>query len=295
MRRDLDAVRREGLTIRSHLGDFRLPEVQAVSGPAELGAVDWVICALKATSIDAAPGLIAPALGPATRVVALMNGYGIERQLADALGHGRVFGGMAFVCINRGEPGVIHHLRYGRVTVGHLGDDPSEAARLHHLFDGAGIDTVVAPSLLHARWEKLCWNIPFNGLSVATGGLGTEAIMRDPALRALAETAMRETVAAGNADLTEAGQSARLDAGEVVSRLFALTDTMGDYRTSMLIDYLAGAPLEVEAILERPVRRAEALGVPAPVMRALATLVGAHDRRRRGLLRGATLDAQGEC
>jgi 2-dehydropantoate 2-reductase len=286
MRRDLAAVRARGLSVRSHAGDFDLAEVQAAGRPEELGEVDWVICALKATSLASAPALIAPALTPSTRIVALMNGYGIERELAGALRHEAVFGGMAFVCINRGDPGVIHHLRYGRVTIGHLADDPAETAALHALFAGAGIDTVVAPSLLHARWEKLCWNVPFNGLSVATGGLDTGAIVRDPALRAVAEAAMREAAAAGNADLAASGQAARLDPDEVVARLFALTETMGDYRTSMLIDYLAGAPLEVEAILERPLQRAHSLGVPVPTMRALAALVSAHDRRRRGLVDG---------
>lgn len=44
-------------------------------------------------------------LGPETRVLALMNGYGVERDLAQWVDGGRIFGGMAFICANRGAPG----------------------------------------------------------------------------------------------------------------------------------------------------------------------------------------------
>jgi 2-dehydropantoate 2-reductase len=284
MRRDLEAVRQRGLDVRSCDGDFRLAPVSAFATSEEIGPVDWVICSLKTTSLDDARDLIAPCLGPETRIVALMNGLGIEQRLADWFGAGRIFGAMAFVCINRGEPGVVRHLKYGRLSIGHLLDDPAETGRLADLLQGAGLDVVVAPNLRWARWDKLCWNIPFNGLSVAAGGIGTEAITGDPPLRALAERAMREVVAAGNADLAAAGSDARLDPGEVVTRMFQLTDTMGDYHTSMVLDFAAGRPLEVETILGAPSRRAAELGVDAPVMAALYAIVRAADLRQRGII-----------
>jgi 2-dehydropantoate 2-reductase len=284
MRRDLDAVRRDGLEILSVDGDFHLAPVAAFAAPEEIGPVEWVICSLKTTSLEAARELIAPCIGAGTRIVALMNGLGIEQRIAEWFGAERVFGAMAFVCINRGEPGVVHHLRYGRLSIGHLLDDPDEAEALADLLRSADLDVVVAPNLRWARWDKLCWNIPFNGLSVAAGGIGTEAITSDPLLRDLATRAMRDVVAVGNADLAAAGSDARLDAEEVVCRMFGLTDTMGDYRTSMVLDYVAQRPLEVETILGEPVRRAAALGVDAPTIGALYALVHAADLRQQGLI-----------
>jgi 2-dehydropantoate 2-reductase len=283
LRRDLNAVRERGLRVHSHLGDFHLPVVTAAATPAELGVADWVICSLKATSLADARELVAPSVGPATRVVALMNGLGVEAHFSEWFGAQRVFGGMAFVCINRGEPGVIHHLDYGRVSIGHVLDNADENAALEALLTSANIETVVAPNLRYARWEKLCWNVPFNGLSVAGGGIGTATILADAELRATAECAMREVVAAANADLADAGSDARLDPDEVVQRMFALTATMGDYRTSMVIDYVNGAELEVEAILGNPVRRARELGLEVPTMAALYALVRHAGRVRLGL------------
>lgn len=86
----------------------------------------------------------------------------------------------------------------------------------------------------------------------------------------------------GNADLQSLNSTARLDMDEVVSRMFALTETMGDYRTSMVIDFVRGNELEVEAILGNPVRRARELGVAAPAVESLYALVAHADRVRRG-------------
>lgn len=282
VRSDFRAWRERGLRVFSKDGDFHLAAPTCAQDPRELGAADWVICALKATAIEEAAELIAPCVGAETRIVALMNGLGNEQRLAERFEAWRIFGAMAFVCINRGAPGVVHHLDYGRVSIGHLLDDAAACEELAALLRGAGIETVVAPNLRFARWEKLCWNVPFNGLSVAGGGIGTQTILRDGELRALAEGAMREVVRAGNADLEAAGSPARLDEELVVERMFKQTASMGDYRTSMVIDYVLGRPLEVEAILGNPVRRARELGVAVPRMETLYALVRHADLARRG-------------
>jgi 2-dehydropantoate 2-reductase len=289
MRRDLEAVRAGGLRIESVSGGFHLPEVRAFATPEAIGPVDWVICSLKSTQLAEAAPLMAPCVGPDTRILALMNGLGVEATLGERFGPGRIFGGMAFVCINRGEPGVVRHLKYGRVSLGHLEDDLAQTEELRALLRSGGIDVVVAPNLRYARWEKLAWNVPFNGLSVAAGGVGTETILGDPVLRGVAERAMRELIAVGNADLAQRGSDARVDEDALVASLFALTETMGDYRTSMVIDYVLGQPLEVEAILGGPHRRALELGVAAPTIAALYGLVRRADLSRRGLV--ATLHA----
>ncbi|MGK2964297.1 MAG: ketopantoate reductase C-terminal domain-containing protein, partial [Tepidiformaceae bacterium] len=167
---------------------------------------------------------------------------------------------------------------YGRVSIGHVGDDPQELDGLRALLESGGIEVAVAPNLRYARWETLCWNIPYNGLSVAGGGIGTARILADGELSRVAEQAMREVVAAGNADMESLGSAARLDTEDVVARMFAQTRTMGDYRTSMMIDYVEGRPLEVEAILGNPVRRARELGVDTPTMDTLYALVRAVGR-----------------
>ena len=54
------------------------------------------------------------------------------------------------------------------------------------LFGQSKVKLSPVPCLRIARWEKLCWNIPFNGLAVGMGGVTTDKIVKDPDLRALA-------------------------------------------------------------------------------------------------------------
>lgn len=273
LRRDYEAVKQSGLHITSPAGDFHLPQVNAVASAAEAGPADWVICSLKTTALEQACDLVAPAVGEGTGIVALMNGLGVEQVFAERFGSSRVFGGMAFVCINRGDPGTVHHLDYGRVTVGHLEDDPGEISRLAGFLGGGGIEVAEARSLLAARWEKLCWNIPFSGLGVAAGGIDTSVILRDRQLREMAEAAMREVVKAGNADLARHSSSIFLDEEDVVERMFSQTEAMDAYLSSMVIDFNSGRPLEVDSILAEPLERSRRHGIELPTVASLHSLV----------------------
>jgi 2-dehydropantoate 2-reductase len=208
-------------------------------------------------------------------VLVLMNGLGLEERFAEWLEPERVFGGLAFTCINRGEPGTVHHLDYGPVTIGHQLDDPRAVEEAAALWAGARVTVHTATSLRRARWEKLCWNIPFNGLCVAAGGITTDRVLADPGLRDAAERAMAEVVAAGNADLEAHGSAEHIDGPAIIERMFALTATMGPYRPSTMIDFVEGRPVEVDAIFHEPLRRARALGVDVPVIETLTALVGA--------------------
>ena len=195
-----------------------------------------------------------------------MNGLGVEEQLAAWFPRTPVVGGLAFTCINRGEPGRIHHLDYGPVTFGHLGDDEAELERVPALWSGSKVEVSTAPSLLAARWLKLCWNVPFNGLTVTCGGVTTDIVMGDTELRASADGLMRELCAAGNADLEAHHVTARLDADEVVDSMMTRTDSMAAYRPSTMIDFLEGREMEIDAIFKAPLRRASELSVPTPLL-----------------------------
>ena len=282
MRRDYEAVRARGLRCTSPMGDFALDAPSIARTPAEIGPADWVICALKSTSIGEAEALVGPCVGPHTRILLLMNGLGLEERFAEWFGRERVFGGMAFTCVNRGQPGSVHHLAYGAVTVGHLLDDASEVERALALWALARVEFSGVESLRRARWEKLCWNIPFNGLCVAAGGVTTDVVVGDAALRAIARATMQEVVAAGNADLEARGEALRLDGAAIVETMFGFTDRMGPYRPSTMIDYVEGRPMEVPAIFAAPLARARELGVETPHLATLTALLQQYDRNRSG-------------
>lgn len=284
MRADFETVRAAGLHVISPDGDFEGP-INVHAAPADIGPVDLVVCSLKATALAVACDLVAPCVGPDTRIFVLMNGLGVEQPFADTFGAERVVGGMAFVCINRLGPGVVRHLRYGRVSVGHFLDDKACADGIGQVLRDAGVEVVVADSLNQARWEKLAWNIPFSTLCVTAGGVSTRHILDDPGLRSVCRHLMTETLAAANAD------GCRIDAHAMIERMFTQTAAMGHYRPSMLVDYEQKRPLEVDAMLGEPVRRAHAAGLTVPHLEMNHHLLAMLDRLNCGVLSRYSTDS----
>jgi len=242
--------------------------------------MDWVIVSLKSYSLPAVPDLLTPLVGPSTRILAIMNGLGIEETLAQTFPADKIFGGMAFTCNNRVD-GVVKHLRYGALLVGHNGDEATELAEVEKLFEHSNVRLSTAPCLLESRWEKLCWNVPFNGLACAMGGITTDKIVGDADLRALALEMMREVVETGKMDLAANSLEGTGALGQpLIDRMFSLTDSMGPYRPSTMIDLVEGSPMEVEYIFSNPLQRAKELGGPCAHVESVVQMIRAQDRLR---------------
>jgi len=241
--------------------------------------LDWVLITLKTTALDQARELVEPLMGPETKIVVLCNGLGVEDRFAAWFGSERIFGLLCFIGVNRDEQGTIHHQAFGHVAVGHFQDNINERERLAQLFEGAGIVCERTESLLEARWRKLGWNLPFNGLCLLYD-CTTDGIVTDPERREFARQLAHEAVLAGNLDLTAHGQPSRIEPAWAELQL-SRTDTMGAYAPSTLLDARAGRELEVEAMFLEPTRRAAALGAACP---ALTRLI--RGLRERGLVSG---------
>jgi 2-dehydropantoate 2-reductase len=257
-RSDHSVIRRQGITIR-HKGQERVVRVaSATPEPAEIGACDLVVVTLKSTSNGELPRLVGPLLGPATLVLTLQNGMGNVEALAKLLPAERVVAGLCFVCINRLAPAVIDTTLAGYVRMAAAAGPINPAVeRCVAVFAGAGVDCQAEGSLEAVLWKKLCWNIPFNGLSIAGGSLTTDLILADPALNERAYLLMKEVQAAAVAR----GHGFE---DTHIKRQFVVTVGMGPYRPSSLIDFVEGREVEVEGIWGEPYRRGIAAGVPMP-------------------------------
>ena len=132
---------------------------------------------MKTTANRELQTLLPPLLGPSTLVCTLQNGLGNEDLLASLVGKDRVLCGVCHVCVSRPEPGVALNMSGGNIRFSDLtGGDTPRAHSLAQLFENAGLSCSVAPSVGSARWYKLVWNIPFNGLAIAEGGIDTAQI-----------------------------------------------------------------------------------------------------------------------
>ncbi|HEX2972818.1 MAG TPA: 2-dehydropantoate 2-reductase, partial [Tepidisphaeraceae bacterium] len=181
LRSDYEAVRRNGLTVHSCNGDFTLEpgRIHVHNDPRHMPKADVVIITLKTTANDQYEQLVGPLVKDDTLVLTLQNGLGNEERLAELFGKARVLGGLAFVCVNRMAPGVIHHLDYGLIRVGEFVEGRTgNAERISQLFNQNGLECNVLQSLWYGRWEKLVWNVPFNGLG-AVLDMATDRLLSD--------------------------------------------------------------------------------------------------------------------
>ena len=254
-----EAVRQKGLFLVHHQEDGREERVdplQLYRDPSAIGVCDWVMVAVKSTANGKLEEILSPLVGEKTRFLTLQNGMGNVENLADFFGrHRTILAGLCFTCINRTEANRIDSLLPGYVQFGQYGSHLNQDAQLMvSAFEKAKIKVKRVDSLDEALWRKLCWNIPFNGLSIACGGITTDKILSNPPYRARALRLMKEIQAGALAHGIEIEDS-------FLERQFSLTEPMGAYRPSSLIDYLEGKPVEVETIFGVPLRRGLARGI----------------------------------
>ena len=257
-RSDFEAIRKNGLTIRNKGAERVVRVASATPDASSIGPCDLVVVTIKSTANQALPALIVPLLGPATIVVTLQNGMGNVEALGRLLPAERIVAGLCFVCINRLAPAVIDTTLAGYVRMAAAAGPVNAAVDTAvATFAAAGVDCQAEASLESVLWKKLCWNIPFNGLSIAGGSITTDLILADPSLNERAHLLMKEVQSAANAR----GHGFE-DAH--IKRQFVVTAGMGPYRPSSLIDFVEGRDVEVEGIWGEPLRRGLAAGVKMP-------------------------------
>jgi 2-dehydropantoate 2-reductase len=271
LRSDFDAVEERGIRLESVHGDALLKQAQASRTPEAIGPVDLVIVAWKATSNGLLETVIPPLCHNETQVLTLQNGLGNCERLAEIVGPERVLGGLCFVCLNRVSEGCVRHTAGGKVTIGEWKAQTGSprAESLVKRFKAAGIPSELAGDLRQAQWRKLVWNVPFNGLSIAEGGLTTDKLLSDPRIEKEVRALMEEVIAAA------AALGFVIDPS-VIDFEIDRTRKMEAYRPSSMIDYVEGREVEFEAIWGEPLRQAQQAGIQLPHMEQLAGRIRAR-------------------
>lgn len=270
-RSDAAALRARGICIR-RCGPDRpasgkplhvLPHAVADT-PQTIGAVDAVLITAKATANAPVADALEPLVTPGkTVLLTLQNGIGNAEFFRARFPENPVLAGLCFVCVNRIAPATVENYLPGRVEIGSLGDAfEAEASSAVGRFREAGVKAAFAPALDRALWKKLCWNVPFNGLAIAAGGITTERILGDPELARRARRLMEEI------RLIAAKRGHRIE-DRFIEGQFEVTTSMGAYRPSSLIDFLAGRAVEVDAIWGQALRIGQGAGVDLPELQKL--------------------------
>jgi 2-dehydropantoate 2-reductase len=291
LRSDFAAVRDHGVTVQGANEEFNA-RPRCAQTPAEIGESDLVIVSLKTTANDQFARLLPSLVGKHTAVLTLQNGLGNEEQLAQLFPAEQILGGLCFVCLNRVEPGVVRYIDHGLIVLGEF-QRPSQP-RTHELatlFQNAGVKCHVTEDLARAHWEKLVWNIPFNGLGVASAAglavfqspraglqvpsplalsLTTDKLLGDVRWEIIVRELMLEVIAV-------AGALGMVIPVSFSEKQIERTRSMGEYKPSTLVDFAAGRPLELESLFLEPLRQAQRAGVATPRLEKLCRVLQALD------------------
>jgi 2-dehydropantoate 2-reductase len=268
------AMREKGLTLQSPTATRTL-DVHVVDDVAQVPTASAEVVLITVKSPDLP--LVAPDVGRVLTAggvaVPLLNGLDSERELAAVIGDDRVIGGIAQIAAAVEKPGHVHVRAEGSVILAPL--KPSGLTRAEQLaaqLADAGLPCVAKKDIERVLWNKLLWNAPFNALCAITG-LPAGAVLEIPELAIVATRAVQEVAAV-------AGASGVQFADGAVGKLIAATKTQfAGSIPSMLQDVRRGKPTEVDALQGAVVRRAQALGVPAPTLEILYGLMLGVDPR----------------
>jgi 2-dehydropantoate 2-reductase len=280
----LAAIRSNGIRVVAD-GSETVTAVAAYAEAAEAGVQDHLVIALKAQTLPGLAARLRPLVGPATVIVAAMNGLPwwflnglpgpLDGQTIDAvdpdgvvsaaLPPAQAIGCVVHLASSTDAPGVIRRGRGNTLIVGAPAPGLSaRAAGFAAALQAGGFDVSVTPRIRDEIWSKLWGNMNMNPLSALTGSTA-DVLLDDPLTHALILRMMEEAEAIG----TRLGLSGGMSAPERV----AVTRKLGAFRTSMLQDAEAGRPLELGPILGVFPELGRKLDVPTPYCDAVLGLL----------------------
>lgn len=251
---DYDCVKKNGLQVDSVNGNVHLSNVLAYASITDMPKCDIILVCLKSINNNLLKGLLPPLLHKDSVVILIQNGLGVEEDLQKDFPGLNIAGGLAFICSSKVAAGHIAHMDYGNLSIGSYScTDLNILNKICTDFREAGVSTEIV-DLQTARWKKLIWNIPFNGMTVALN-TSTDRLVNNPDTEKLLHAMMLEVIRAAN----------KIGTKEIIPEIFAekmigSTKKMIPYSPSMKLDYDFKRQLEIYYIYTRPVEEAKKYG-----------------------------------
>jgi 2-dehydropantoate 2-reductase len=267
-----------GLVIRSRFGDVTLPAPPTVTADALRQPFDLILPNCKSYDLQSAVDSFAPAVGPNTAILPLLNGMAHMDYLGERFGAGAALGGQCVISVTLDGDGHILHLNdtHGLSFGEQNGATSPRAEAIASTFSGANFESRLSNAILHEMWEK--WVL------IATMA-GSNCLMR---------AAVGDIVAAGAENLSlalldecagiAAAQNFAPSAAAMTRNRGMLTMPGSTFAASMLRDVERGAPTEADHILGDLIRRGEGGGGgpnDVPLLRIAYAHLRAYDARRK--------------
>ena len=255
----LDALRANGLFVKSSsLGDIKL-SVKVTDRPAEAGPVDLIMFCVKTYDLDSAAQQMSPLISEGTVIIPVQNGVEAADHIGNIVGLEHVLGGVSWVNARVEKPGVIIHGGSTRLIFGELaGGVTRRAEEISKVLKEANIAAELHPDIRHALWEKLVANSAFNGV-FSLIRLPAGPVRDCPGSMQLLRDTMKENVMVAKACGVAIPERFVDDAMNMLWKYASWA------RPSMQVDLMAGHRLELDAMIGTIVRLGREKGVETPI------------------------------
>jgi 2-dehydropantoate 2-reductase len=269
--RHVDAIAAEGLLLKTTTFTERVRVAASTDAGAARGT-GLVLVAVKSWDTEEAARALAPHLAEGATILSLQNG--VENAARLRAGTGRdAFPAVVWVAVEMTAPGTLTHAGRGDLVIGDEAPSAAGASGRRRaldaaaaLFARAGVPCVVSENIAGELWAKLAANCAYNAVS-ALGHARYARVTANPDRRRLFEDVVGEVLAVA------AASGVDLRGRDILGDAWRLGTTMAQATSSMAQDLARGRRTEIDALNGFVARRGEALKVPAPVNRTLATLV----------------------
>ena len=265
---------RDGLRVESALGNMSRP-VPTVLAESVAPEYDVVVLTCKAYDLPSSIEAIAPAVGPQSVVIPLLNGLAHVAVLDARFGAARVMGGTCMIDSTLGRDGVVHHFgTLQRLVFGERdGRRSPRADKIAAVLAGTTIDWSLSDDIQRIMWEKLMFLAALASLTCLFRA-NVREIISAPGGRAAMERAL-----AANAAIAASEGYPPSTSGMDFART-RLTDPAGLWSASMLRDLESGRRVEADHVVGWMLDRARQHGVDDTLLSLAFTHLKAFEARR---------------
>ena len=273
-----EQLRQDGLHITSPQGDVDIAQPQLLSAEALAAkpqTFDLILLSTKAYSLDAAMENFAPAVGPETAILPLLNGMAHLDKLAARFGEQPVLGGSTRIVADVDAEGRVHSMEaLHDLNFGELYKTKSPRIEaIHALLTDAGFEAKLQPDIVAFMWQKWVFLAALGAITcLMRGAIGQ--IVAVPEGAETAQTIVNETasIAAANGYPTPT-QFLEAAAARLLQPGSSLTASM--YR-----DMMRGAAVEADHILGDMIARGNAHRVASPLLTAAYAMLSVYSAAR---------------
>ena len=261
--RRLAELDRDGLVIRSRFGDLSIPNPARVLRADLAGPFDVIVVACKAYDLADTMESFAPAVGPETMILPLLNGMRHLDLLEARFGGQHVLGGVCLISAALdAQHRIVHFNDVHSWVFGERAGEVSERVKaLARACSGAGFDARASADIIQEMWEKWGFIAAAAGMTCLMRATIGDIVAAEGA--AFATALFDECVAIAAQAGWAPRDAARQRSAEV------LTTAGSPITASMLKDIERGAQTEADHILGDLIERGQDV-LPAQSLLRLA-------------------------